>query len=162
MHSLPKRKTNRLPNYDYTTCGGYFITVCLDGRKNLLRILPGTEMDAPAMPPLSHYGRIVQEELEALKHIYPNVVLDKYCIMPDHIHCILLLLSQNNGLQDNTPSISRILKQFKGKVTKRIGHSIWQKSFYDRVIRNDEEYTEVWKYIDENPLKWELDFLSIE
>ncbi len=82
--------------------------------------------------------------------------------MPDHIHLILFILAGDDGNATNAPSISRIIQRFKGKVTKRIGHSIWQKSFYDRVIRDQNEYLNIWEYIEENPMKWELDFLSKE
>ncbi|MFI3325091.1 MAG: hypothetical protein R3Y35_02835 [Clostridia bacterium] len=62
-----------------------------------------------------------------------------------------------NGRPQVAPTISRIIQQFKGSITKQIGKSVWQKSFYDEVKKNDKHYNEVWEYIDENPLKWTLD-----
>ena len=60
------------------------------------------------------------------------------------------------------PTISRIIQQFKGAVSKQIGFSMWQKLFYDHIIRNEQEYQKTWEYIDTNPLKWELDCYHIK
>lgn len=77
--------------------------------------------------------------------------------MPNHIHLIVLITASNDGRTQFAPTVSRMVKQFKGAVSKEIGHSIWQKSFHDRIIRNEAEYQKIWRYIEENPLKWELD-----
>ncbi len=74
MQPLPSRKPNRLPNYDYTSCGAYFITLCLSERKYLLRCLPCSVTENNPLPPLSVYGGIVQEELTILNSIYTHVV----------------------------------------------------------------------------------------
>ncbi|MEG2389244.1 MAG: transposase, partial [Clostridia bacterium] len=103
--------------------------------------------------------KIVDDEIQKLNTIYENVVVDTYCIMPDHIHAIIMVLSDENGRTQFAPTLSRIIKQFKGSITKQIGFSIWQKSFNDRMIRNEQGYREVWQYIDTNPLKWEEDCL---
>ena len=75
------------------------------------------------------------------------------CIMPDHIHLIIFLLTEEDGRSQTAPTISRVMKQFKGSVTKQIGWSIWQKSFADRVIRNELGYQSAWRYIENNPRK---------
>ncbi|MEG1814251.1 MAG: transposase, partial [Clostridia bacterium] len=111
------------------------------------------------LPPLSDIGKIVDDEIQKLNTIYENVVVDKYCIMPDPIHAIIIVLSDASGRTQFAPTLSRIIKQFKGSITKQIGFSIWQKSFNDRIIRNEQGYREVWQYIDTNPLKWEEDCL---
>ena len=86
---------------------------------------------------------------------YETVMLDKYVIMPNHIHMILILKSmESNGRAMRAPTISAIINQFKGYVTKQIGFSIWQKLFYDHIIRDEAEYKRIWQYIDENPAKW--------
>ena len=94
----------------------------------------------------------VEAELRHLDFVYETVHLDKYCIMPDHIHMILFL-DGNGGRTKFAPTVSRIMKQFKGAVTKRLGFSPWQRSFYEHVIRNEQDYLETWAYIDENPMK---------
>ena len=70
--------------------------------------------------------------------------------MADHVHLVIFIEA---GGEEPPPTLSRMVQQFKGTVTKRVGFSIWQKSFYDHVIRNDESYLGVWRYIDENPLQ---------
>lgn len=74
--------------------------------------------------------------------------------MPDHIHMIIFIMPNENGRTQFAPTLSRIIKQFKGSITKQIGFSIWQKSFNDHIIRNEKSYLEIWKYIDGNPLKF--------
>ena len=74
--------------------------------------------------------------------------------MPDHIHLLLRIRADEFGRPMVAPTMSRLVKQMKGYITKQIGVSIWQKLFYDHVIRNREDYEEHIKYIYENPLKW--------
>ena len=155
---LPKRKKIRLAGYDYTSTGAYFVTICVVDRNALLWNSVGANCVRPnELPPLSPIGKTVYNEIQKLNTIYENVVVDKYCIMPDHIHAIIMILPDEDGRTQFAPTLSRIIKQFKGSITKQIGFSIWQKSFNDRIIRNEQGYREVWQYIDENPLKWEDD-----
>ncbi len=104
-------------------------------------------------------GDIAREELEGIPRHYADVRLDKYVIMPNHIHLILVIGC--NGQTTATPNLSSIIGSYKSGVSRRIrrifpGIWVWQKSFYDSVIRNDRMYGEIWRYIEENPLKWEL------
>ncbi|HPE94549.1 MAG TPA: transposase [Bacillota bacterium] len=155
---LPKRKKIRLEGYDYSSAGVYFVTICVVNRNALLWNNVGANCVRPnELPPLSDIGKIVDNEIQKLNTIYENVVVDKYCIMPDHIHAIIMILSDESGRTKFAPTLSRIIKQFKGSITKQIGFSIWQKSFHDRIIRNEKGYHEVWQYIDENPLKCQED-----
>ena len=152
---LPKRKQIRLEGYDYSSCGAYFVTICVADRRHLLWNVGANCVRPDEFPPLSDMGKIVDDEIQKLNTIYENVVVDKYCIMPDHIHAIIMILSDESGRTQFAPTLSRIIKQFKGLITKQIGFSIWQKSFNDRIIRSEQGYREVWQYIDENSLKWE-------
>ena len=102
---------------------------------------------------LSDIGMIVDNEIKKLNSIYDAVRVDKYCIMPDHIHFIISINTDENGRTQFAPTISRVVKQFKGSVTKQTGRPIWQKSFYDHGIRNQRDYDEIWEYIENNPLK---------
>lgn len=82
--------------------------------------------------------------------------------MPNHVHLLLMIQPDGSGRTQFAPTLSRVVKQFKGAVTKRIGEPVWQRSFYDRIVRNQESYQEIWRYVDENPLKWQLDDLCQE
>lgn len=155
--NLPKRKNIRLENYDYSSCRAYFVTICTENRKNLFCNSVGANCVRPNE--LSTIGIIVDSEIQKLNNVYKYISVDKYCIMPNHIHMIILISTDENGRTQFAPTIPRVIKQFKGSITKQIGKSIWQKSYNDRIIRNDAEYLDIWRYIDENPLKWELDEL---
>lgn len=152
---LPKRKNIRLNDYNYSSNGAYFITICTKNKENLLWKNVGANCVRPLEQlPLSKIGIVVENEIHKLNTIYENIKVDKYQIMPNHIHLIIFIYEDSNGRTQFAPTISRIIKQFKGSITKQIGFSIWQKSFYDRVIRNEKEYQEVWNYIHNNPLKY--------
>ena len=156
MDNLPKRKHIRIANYDYSTPGAYFITVCTANRDEIFWSDRRGELCSPVNVPLSDIGIIVDNEIQKLNIIYATVRVDKYCIMPDHIHMILTINTSENGRTQFAPTISRIMKQFKGSITKQIGKPIWQKSFYDHGIRNQQDYNEIWQYIENNPLKYAL------
>lgn len=152
---LPKRKNIRLHNYNYSYNGAYFITICTKNKENLLWKNVGANcVRLLDQLPLSKIGIVIENEIYKLNTVYENIKVDKYQIMPNHIHLIIFIYEDSNGRTQFAPTISRIIKQFKGSITKQIGFSIWQKSFYDRIIRNEKEYQEVWNYIHNNPLKY--------
>lgn len=127
----------------------------LKNKENLLWKNVGANCVRPLdQLPLSKIGIVIENEIYKLNTVYENIKVDKYQIMPNHIHLIIFIYEDSNGRTQFAPTISRIIKQFKGSITKQIGFSIWQKSFYDRVIRNEKEYQEVWNYIHNNPLKY--------
>jgi REP element-mobilizing transposase RayT len=107
-------------------------------------------------PLLSDIGKTVEHAITQIPIHYPMVTVDKYVIMPNHIHMILII-SDEIGRTLFAPTISRVIKQFKGFITKQIGFSLWHTSFHDRIIRDEEEYKIKWRYIDENPVKWAED-----
>ncbi len=145
---LPVRKNNRLKNYDYSSAGAYFITICTKNRRKCLGdIAGGNIFTAPRME-LSSCGETVKQFLESM----PG--LDKYVIMPNHIHRILLS-------KDGDQSVSQRIRAFKGLVTKSCGEALFQRSYYDHVIRGEEDYKEIWRYIEENPQKWRVDELFV-
>lgn len=156
MSNLPKRKPIRIENYDYSTPGAYFITVCTANREKIFWSDRRGELCSPANVTLSEIGIIVDKEIQKLNTIYDAVRVDKYCIMPDHIHFIISINADENGQTQCAPTISRVIKQFKGSITKQIGRPIWQKSFYDHGIRNQQDYDEIWQYIENNPMKYAL------
>ena len=156
-NKFPKRKENRLNNYDYSSCGAYFITVCTKQKKMLFWNNVGATCGRPDNQyVLSKYGMIVQGEIVSLCSAYESVELDKYVIMPNHIHMILRIVPDEFGRPQVAPTISRVIQQFKGAVTKKMVFSPWQKGYHDHIIRGQQDYDGIWQYIDENPLKWFL------
>ena len=158
---LPKRKPTRLPFYDYSTPGAYFITICTQDRKNLLcHIVGGGALDAPKCH-LTHSGEIVRQYILSGAKI-PNVQVDKYVIMPNHIH---LLLSITETAFDGTswaPSptnaiIPHFVSTLKRFCHQAIGAKIFQRSYHDHVIRCEQDYLKIWEYIDTNPAQWKND-----
>ena len=156
MNNIPKRKPIRIADYDYSTPGAYFITACTVNREKIFWSDCRGELCSLANVTLSDIGIIVDNEIKKLNSVYDAVRVDKYCIMPDHIHMILTIDTDENGRTQFAPTISRVMKQFKGSITKQIGRPIWQKSFYDHGIRNQQDYSEIWQYIENNPLKYAL------
>jgi len=168
MNDLPKRKQIRIADYDYSTPGAYFVTICTANREKLFWSDCRGELRSPAVTAetgshrpllrveLSDIGVIVENEIRKLDSVYDSVTVENYCIMPDHIHFIIYIRMSENGQTKCAPTISRVIKQFKGSITKQAGRPIWQRSFYDHGIRNQQDYDEIWQYIENNPLKFAL------
>ncbi len=151
---LPQRKRIRLKDYDYASEGYYFITICIKNRLELLgkihNICRGGNLPSAKIK-LTHEGKVVQKFIEAISSIYNNVIIDEYVIMPNHIHMILVL--ENNNGKD----ISKIIGQFKRNVSIELKYSIWQKLFYEHIIRNEKEYYKIKEYIQNNVARWNED-----
>ena len=93
---------------------------------------------------------------------YAAIRIDHYVVMPNHVHLLLQIITDNDRQIMPAPTISVIVQQLKGIVTKQIGHSIWQKLFHDHVVRGEKDYLEIWNYIDGNPSRWEEDCFFIQ
>lgn len=162
-----KRNSIRLRNYDYTSTGLYFVTICTHERENLF----GEVLEEQMV--LNDWGQIVQQEWENTASLRAYVQLDEYVIMPNHFHAILAL---NVGAQHAAPSVTRprmnvdagslgaVLRAFKSAVTREINlkrntpaFPVWQRNYFERVIRNDQELTLTREYIASNPLQWHPD-----
>ena len=156
METFPNRKQIRLKNYDYSTPGAYYITVCTANREKIFWNGVGADSIRPGKLPLSSSGKIAEQAVLQIASHYENIVVDKYCIMPDHIHLILRIESNISGRIISAPTISTVVGSMKRWVSKQIGKPIWQKSFYEHGIRNQRDYDEIWTYIDNNPLKYAL------
>ena len=154
---LPTRKQNRLKEYDYSVPNAYFITICTEKRKNLFWMDVGAIIDRPKNVPLTNLGIIVQRSIENIPKHYPAISVDHYVIMPNHIHLLLQINTDVNGRPMAAPTISTVMNQTKGVVSKIAGFSVWQKSFYDHVIRSEQDYLDIWNYIEGNPSKWAED-----
>lgn len=154
---LQKRKPNRLKYYDYSTAGAYFITICTHDRKCLLWESVGASIARPEEVRLSPYGKIVDQAIREIPTHYAAVRLDNYTIMPNHVHLLLRIDTDPDGRAMLAPTISRVVQQLKGIVTKKIGSSIWQKLFHDHVVRGEKDYLKIWEYIDNDPVRWKED-----
>ena len=158
---LPKRKQNRLVEYDYSTPNAYFITVCTKNRKNLFWMEVGAIIDRPNNVPLTNLGMIARQSIEDIPNYYSAVSVDHFVIMPNHIHLLLQINTDADGRSMIAPTVSTVVRLMKGTVYTQAGLSVWQKGFYEHVIRNDHDYREIWNYIDGNPSKWTEDKLYI-
>ena len=154
---LQKRKSIRLKNYDYSSPGAYFITICTHNRKELLsEIIVGDDAHIVPKNHISKYGLICDKYINNINIKYKNVTVDKYVIMPNHIHLIIILRGTMRA-SSPTNNIAGIIRTFKTMVTKEIGYSIWQRSYHDHIIRGEKDYQKIWEYIDTNVIKWESD-----
>ena len=158
---FPKRKINRLQGYDYASPNAYFVTVCTHRREGILWEGVGAIIDRPQCVPLSRTGEIVRKYIEQIPMVSPAISLDHYVIMPNHIHLLLQIGTDDDGRSMIAPTISNVVRHMKGCVSKQVGHSVWQKGFYDHIIRNDADYEGVWNYIEGNPSKWHEDDLYV-
>ena len=152
---LSKRKPNRLCEYDYSTNGAYFVTICTQNRKKILSNIVGD--GSPVPKPI---GTIAEMYIRKIPEKYPSVTVDKFVIMPDHIH-LLLRFNWNLGTGNPSPTLGNVIGWYKYQVTKQAntqldnsGERLFQRSYYDHVIRNQQDYNEIWEYIENNPRKW--------
>jgi len=121
----------------------------------------GAIINRPQTPvTLSKYGCIAEKTIHEIPAHYEGVIVNKYVIMPNHIHMILVLQNgyDSGGRLIIAPTrVSAIVQQYKRSVTKQIGFSMWQRSYHDHIIRDESEYRKIRQYIDENPAKWNED-----
>ena len=110
---------------------------------------------------LSKYGIIVKKHINIVSNMRKGLFIDKYIIMPNHMHMIIVVEDSGHGaMRTSRPTnaiIPSIIRSLKGMITKEIGFSLWQTSYHDHIIRDEAEYHRIWKYIDENPAKWQDD-----
>lgn len=158
---LPKRKPTRLKGYDYSTPGMYFITVCVKDRKQLLGKIVGCgNFDAPQMI-LSKYGQILEKYIRLMNDKYSYININKYVVMPNHLHLILNITDYKNGASETAApynnEISKFVSLLKRYCNREYKTNIWQRSFNDHVIRDKNDYNKIWEYIDKNPARWKMD-----
>ena len=163
MSNLPRRKNIRLKDYDYSQSGFYFITICTKNREMLLSNVVGGGFHAAPDVQLTLVGQEIVKSIEFIDKHYSNVLIDKYIIMPNHIHLIIILQGSKMGEVGN-PALYKVVGQLKSYTNKRYNEinkmqnlGLWQRNYYEHIIRNEQEYREIWEYIEENPLKWEED-----
>ena len=165
---LVKRRSIRLKEYDYSQTGAYFLTICTHRRQCLL----GAMVDGRVI--LSSIGKIVVEEWLRSAEVRKEIELDAFVIMPNHLHAIVAihrgereivsncLESQRRAIKAKT--IGSFVSGFKAAATVRAnelrgtpGKSIWQRNYYEHVIRSEKELNQIREYIENNPLRWQID-----
>ena len=164
---LPKRKQIRLPDYDYSAPGAYFVTVCTQDRRCILSdIAVGALHEAPAVSVrLTQIGQVVDETIRSLPARYSKLSVDHYVIMPNHIH-LLLRIEADRALReaplraDETRSLlAKAVGYLKMNSSKRIHEKhpelqLWQNGYYEHVIRNEKDHLEICEYMENNPARW--------
>ena len=158
MEQRPKRKPTRLPHYDYSETGTYFITVCTKDKHCIFgRVLDAaSEAETPVMQ-MSHTGLLVWQQIQTMANFYEHIAIDHFVVMPNHIH---LLLSIHQSKEETTPanaSVPRFVSTLKRFSNKKAGMELWQRSYHDHVVRNEPDYLRIWQYIDSNAAKWKED-----
>jgi REP element-mobilizing transposase RayT len=166
QNELKGRRTTRLAGYDYTQPGAYFVTIC-SYRKE--RILSKISMETINLSPI---GLIVDEELHRTSILRGDIVIDRYVIMPNHVHAIIQILEGPTpvGAHRDAPlhrpgrSLGSIIGQFKGSVTLRVrkhnrdpDYRVWQRNYYEHVIRDEKDLNRIRRYIQDNPAQWHVD-----
>jgi len=161
------RRSIRLKGYDYSQAGAYFVTIVASRREMLFGgIVNGTMV-------LNEWGQIVRDEWERTAFVRPNVELGEYVVMPNHFHGILVFMDNAVGATRRVAptkttlqsgSLGAVMAQFKSIVTKRVnglqnvtGRPVWQRNYYEHIIRDDREMDRIHRYIESNPSLWAED-----
>ena len=172
-----KRKSPRLKSYDYSTPGYYFVTMCTHEKRKILgsvvsssqkvsNEIVGASHESPEIR-LTAQGEIVDEIIRNIPVRF-NVIVDKYVIMPNHIH-LILVLKENEALRAIRESplrhremLDMVVGYIKMNASKKIHNEVihgkvWQRSYHDHIIRGEKDYRKIWEYIDTNPARWSDD-----
>ena len=163
------RKSIRLKGFDYSRSAFYFVTICVQNRECLFGNIPpkiegGNSTD---LMRLNDAGKMVMTEWVALPSRFPTVILDEFIVMPNHFHGIIYLLSDS----EFNPTLSQIVGAFKSIVThnyiigvktqdwKPFHKRLWQRNYYERIVRDDAALQKIQRYIQNNPVTWQTDLL---
>ena len=149
------RKSPRLPHYNYASDNYYFVTICT-ANKECIFGNPRT---------LNWKGIIVKKHIESICDHYSGITVDKYVVMPNHVHLIVVLGC--NPESSNNTKLNTVIGQLKSGISREIHEKepnmvVWQRSFHDHVIRNQKAYEKIWLYIDSNPQLWDKDCFYID
>jgi REP element-mobilizing transposase RayT len=169
QEKLPERKPTRLRGYDYSNYGGYFITICTQGRKNILSHIVGDgALDVPQVA-LTKIGAIVEKYILSSRKT-KGIVVENYVIMPNHVHMIIHITdafkANGNLVADagtsRAPSptnaaIPHFISTLKRFCHIECGQKIFQRSYHDHIIRDTKSYDKIFDYIQNNPARWQED-----
>ena len=179
---LPKRKSTRLKNFDYSSQGAYFVTICIRDRMQILSEIVRTALTATdkaigiavgegLAPPeitvkLKPCGEIVKEQLLLIEARFPSVTVEDYVIMPDHIHAVIFLHEKAGGASPS-PTLDDAVCAFKSLTSRsckqKFGiEKMFQRSSAEHIVRDRDDYETRRKYIYENPMRWYYKHLKTE
>ena len=166
------RRSIRLQGYDYTQAGAYFVTIVAQGKQSLFGQIAGDDVQ------LNDAGRMIQDQWQALSERFANVVLDTFVVMPNHFHGIVVILgggeytrtvTEGASASHKRSTLGRMIGAFKSLSTNAYIHGVhetgwppfnrrlWQRNYYERIIRDESELSRVRQYIAENPARWAQD-----
>jgi putative transposase len=153
------RKSIRLRGYDYSQLGAYFVTICVHNRKSLFGEIVNSEMK------LNNLGLIAEAAWVDLPNHFPAIVLDTFIVMPNHTHGIIIIRDTRNiNLLSLRPSLASIVGSYKATVSRNINRlrptpdaPVWQRNYYEHIIRNNSALHHIRRYITENPEHWPKD-----
>ena len=149
----PERKPLRLKEYDYSQNGAYFVTICTKSRTPLFGRIVGAAHPGGPHVELSELGQIVEHHLTAIPNFYPTAAIEHYIIMPDHIHFILSL-DQNGPPRCAAPtSLPKVVNALKSLCSRSAKIPLWQRGYYEHVIRNQQDMDAAAEYIQTNPAR---------
>ena len=148
-----------MKTFDYTTQGAYFVTICACDKQCLFGKIYEKALCHAEMR-YSPLGEVARQCLLNVEDHYENVCLDQWVIMPNHVHLLIQIKDPKEPNSSIHYDLSNIVGKYKAAVTRAAGklniysNPIWQKSFHERVVRNEAEYLKIWNYISGNPSKW--------
>ena len=156
-----RRRSQRLKGYDYSQPGAYFVTICTHNQQCIF----GEITDGNVQ--LNEIGKTVRDQWLESSEAYAKIILDEFIVMPNHIHGVVILKKSSNfvsRIPRKKITLSKFIGRFKMQSSKKVnqickspGTSIWQRNYYEHIIRNEDDLTRTREYIINNPLKWELD-----
>ena len=150
---LPKRKPLRLKEYDYSQNGAYFVTVCTKDRAPVFGHIVGGGLRAAPHVALTSIGIAVERAILSIPKINPGVECEIYCVMPDHIH-LMIILTGRHGDRPLQDIIGRLKSYTDHLYRQQTGLRLWQEGYYDHVVRNQADFAAAAEYIQTNPARW--------
>ena len=158
----PTRKNLRLKDFDYANAGAYFVTICTHHRQVIFGQIKSGVVE------LNPYGQHAERAWREIPAHFPDVQLDEFVVMPNHVHGVVFIDSERarhaSPLRRQAPSLGTVVGAFKSAAARLVnqeratpGMPLWQRNYYEHVIRNEVSLSEIREYIANNPLKWALD-----
>ncbi len=153
QHLYPQRKSIHLKSAIYDQNGSYFITICTKGKEKLF----GTIEDDILKP--TKLGLVVSSIITQMREQYHGLSIPYFVVMPNHVH---FLIQRERSARGKIISLANFIRKFKASCSMQWGNPIWQRGYYDHVIRTEQDRLQIIEYIQNNPRKWELDQEYIE
>ncbi len=157
---LPKRKLLRLQNYDYLQCNAYFVTVCTHKRQQLFGTIVPSPVGATLRGRPNNLDKMIGKWIDELENKFDKVFIDCFCIMPDHLHLIIVIQDGSKSFLEDviawfkTMTTNDYINGVKSGLFLPFKNKVWQRSYYDHIIRNEQDLDEKRDYISTNPIRW--------